>query len=177
LFDLPSLCLCLFFSNRSSGSPLQLCIYRGCVGVSLRLGYLRLIVIFPGALIFIRIGLETPCFSWMGTPTILPLSNCWKWFSSCVNGLFLQRGTQTQTEQLVVEVVCTVLCLVVFCTVAWSQGASSVSRGKKMKNGNDKRRRFWLEVASLHLVLRVSTFFNRAPGQNFGAFYKMVLGL
>jgi len=97
--------------------------------------------------IFIRIGFETPCFGWMGTSTVLLLSDCWKWFSSRVNGLFLRRGTRSRTEQLVVEVVCTVLCLVVFCTVAWSQGASSVFRGKKTKNGNDKRRRLELEVA------------------------------
>ena len=101
----------------------------------------------PRAVIFMRIGFETPCFGWMGTPTVLPLSDCWKWFSSRVNGLFLRRGTRTRTEQLVVEVVCTVLCLVVFCTVAWSQGASSVFRRKKTKNGNDKRHRFLLEVA------------------------------
>jgi hypothetical protein len=56
--------------------------WKGCLGVSLGLGYLSLFLIFSVAVIFMKIGFETPCFGWIGTPTVLPLLDCWWWFPS-----------------------------------------------------------------------------------------------
>jgi hypothetical protein len=66
-------------------------------------------------------------------------------------GMSWRRRTQKLTKQLVVEVVCIAVWLVVFYIVAWSHGASSVFRGKKTKNGNDKTTSFLIGNGNLSI--------------------------
>ena len=116
--------------------------WKGCLGVSLGLGYLSLFLIFSVAVIFMKIGFETPCFGWIGTPTVLPLLDCWWWFPSRCWHVVAAKDTKIDWEagngsrgHFKVPG-----CLI--SIVALTQGASSIFRGKKMKNGNDKTMSF-----------------------------------
>jgi hypothetical protein len=94
--------------------------------------------IFPVAVIFMRIGFETSCFGWIGTPIVLPLLDYWWWFPSrcwyVMAGKDMkidwEAGNRSHRHFKVPGGLIGI--------VALSHGASSVFIGKKMKNGNDE---------------------------------------
>jgi len=81
----------------------------------------------PDTDLHVDIELETPCFGWIGTPTVLPLLDCCWWFPPRLNSLLWRRRKRQRTEKLLMEVVGRPASI--FPTLFFWAGSSSARSG------------------------------------------------